>query len=719
MKKSGKSHDRHSIRKTLTAAVMALCLLLTGTPVTAEASPDMAGELEEKAFSSAELVRLAEERDIMALAYLADEIPLHEQASDDSAVTGTLESGQTVLIRDAAYNESEGSLWVYVSALAGETERSGYLDRQYLACSDERFLKWESESGVARVAGAESHSISSVTSDVAKFPTSYQQGLMNLKKAHPQWVFVPMNTGLKWETVITEELKGGRSLVYKTFPDYAKDGAYDDGNWFYATREILEYYMDPRNAFTEDRIFQFELLTYNANYHTESAVESFLANTFMRSPNAAPGTNMTYAHIFWAVGSEGGRNVSPFHLAARVYQEQGAGKSGLISGTYPGYEGYYNYFNVSASGTSTSQVITSGLKYAKNHGWNNAYASIAGGADVIAGNYIKKGQDTLYLQKYNVNPNASYALYTHQYMQNISAPTTEGANMKKLYANAGSLDNSFVFKIPVYNDMPASASDYPLPIRDARLTIPEEYDIDVDNVSEVWVNGVSYKPKVKNGKLLVEVRGDAGTNAVIYRYDEAGIPTGMYVWTLVFDEDDEEYTATARPGLTDLISYHGFSIRVSGDPGIRVKSGIDETLKETLISTGVNGYKLKEYGTIVTDKSNLTTYPLVKGGDGVVAGISYSKTSKGVVTDLVYETVDGRQRFTSVLTGLPYSAYDTVYSFRGYVILTKNSKNYVIYGPIVSRSMTELAGQALASGTYPEGTAEYAYLQGVLKDAEK
>ena len=175
---------------------------------------------------------------------------------------------------------------------------------------------------------------------------------------------------------------------------------------------------------------------------------------------------MTFSHIFWAIGAE--QQVSPFHLAARVYQEQGQGTSPLISGNYPGYEGYYNYFNISASGSTNEQVITNGLNYARNNGWDNAYASILGGANVISANYIKKGQDTLYLQKFNVSTTASNPVYTHQYMQNIAAPTSEALSMKKLYESAGALENTFVFKIPVYENMPAS----PCPVSYTHLTLP-------------------------------------------------------------------------------------------------------------------------------------------------------------------------------------------------------------------------------------------------------
>ncbi|MCM1091195.1 MAG: hypothetical protein NC092_02140 [Butyrivibrio sp.] len=664
------------------------------------------------------LSALAAERDIMALVYLGDEIEAYTSPSLDSEITATLTSGQTVYIQDASYNKEEDILWIYASFAGASGELSGYFDRRMLACSDERFLNWEKTNFADNaLQGMENKLYAadgrSVSADIAQFPESYQASLTTLKNLHPQWVFVPMETGLDWNTVISQELKGGRSLVHKSFPDYTKAGAYDDGNWFYATREILEYYMDPRNGLTEDRIFQFELLTYNETYHTEKAVERFLQNTFMRSPDPAPGTEMTYAHIFWAVGAEEGREVSPFHLAARVYQEQGQGTSGLISGKYPGYEGYYNYFNVGASGTTTAQVITNGLKYAKEHNWNNAYFSILGGADVISANYIKKGQDTLYLQKYNVNPKASHALYTHQYMQNISAPTTEGASIKKLYAQADSLNNSFVFKIPVYKNMPANASPYPSGSSGIALQIPSGYDI------TVWIDGVPYLPETQNGQQFVKYTDSNATNAVVYKYEDS-VPTSMYVWTLTYQ--DGKYTATPQSKLEGLLSYDGFSIRISGDSGIRMKAGIDASLKSTLVKSGVGGYKLKEYGILMTEQSSTSSNEsmdsFVKGGEGVLAAMSYGKDARGQQLDIIFETVDGRDRFTSVLVGLSADSYKKVYYFRSYAVLSKGGKDSIVYGPIVSRSMVSLAEQVCGSNDYAKDSDAYLYLQKIIEDAK-
>lgn len=693
---------KHRILRRAVCAVLACLMLAVSLPgnTAAVQAEGTGGQTE------TELSALAAERDMMALVYLCEEADVRSAAAWDSIAVAEVSAGQTVFIQDAVYNEEEGVLWIYVKFTAADGSCYGYIERGLLACSDERFLAWEEQflesmsisreemPGAGEI-GLYSVESGEVTADVAQFPASYQAELMKLKNQHPQWVFVPMNTGLDWNTVISNELTGGKSLVYKTFPDYTKNGAYDDGNWFYATRGILEYYMDPRNMLTESRVFQFELLTYNETYHTEQAVETFLQNTFMRSPDKAPGTVMTFAHIFWAIGKEEGREVSPFHLASRVYQEQGQGTSALISGTYPGYEGYYNYFNVGASGTTTTQVIVNGLKYAKEHDWYNAYYSILGGADTIAANYIKKGQDTLYLQKYNVNPNGSYPLYTHQYMQNISAPTTEGSSIRKLYASAGSLDNSFVFKIPVYKNMPAQACPYPadpstiVETTDFTLQIGSAYD------TTIWVDGVPYTPTVNGSDYTVVLPDKKAKSAVVYSYDSDGIPTGMYVWTL--SRQNGSYVATPQEELKDLLTYRGCSVRVSGDPGIRVKMELDDDAEAKLSGAGVDGYRLKEYGTLATDVENPAGNPFVKGKKGIVAQ-----------TQSAY-----------VLTSISPSRYNTVFSFRGYAVLTKNGTDTILYGPIVSRSMVSVAEQILTAGTYAEGSPEDTYLREILEDARQ
>lgn len=477
--------------------------------------------------ASAALRESVADREIMAVVYLSDYYEVKETPSREGETVLEVPSGQTVFIQDVCLSK-QNEVWMQIVLDYEGQEYEGYISRNNLACSDERFLAWEREYNLAIPINYAADA-QRVSADIAQFPVSYQPALTALKAIHPNWVFVPMNTGLDWNSVIANELTGGKSLVHKSFPDHLKNGAYDDGNWFYATEGVLKLYMDPRNSLTEDAIFQFEQLTYNATYHTEEALERFLQNTFMNSNQKAPGTVMTYAHIIWAVGAEATRQVSPFHLASRIYQEQGNGNSALISGTYPGYVGLYNYFNVGASGTTATEVIVNGLTYARNANpqWNNAYYSILGGADVISANYIRKGQDTLYLQKYNVNPSGSYPLYTHQYMQNIAAPTSEAKTIRNLYKNAGALESPFVFKIPVYNNMPAEAC--PMPVAE-QFSDVNKSSWQYPYVKYVVDNGLmAGKGKTANGSIIFEPNANMTREQFVQvLYSREGKPAAAY-----------------------------------------------------------------------------------------------------------------------------------------------------------------------------------------------
>lgn len=659
--------------------------------------------------AGAALEEIVQEREIMALVYLCDDLAIRGEADNNSGTVVTVPSGQMVEIQGVTVDE-EYQVWERVSAEVSGTVYEGYIPREYLACSDERFLEWEELYGMNPGAAVmlTGENATGVYADIEQFPESYRPALEALKQQHPNWTFVRQNTGLDFQTVINNELQGGKSLVYKSYGDYCKEGQHSP-NWYFASEDILKLYMDPRNSLQENAIFQFEQLTYNESYHTEAAVESFLNNTFMNSGSPAPLTDMTFSHIFWAIGAE--QQVSPFHLAARVYQEQGQGTSPLISGSYPGYEGYYNYFNISASGSTNEQVIINGLTYARNNNWNNAYASILGGANVISANYIKKGQDTLYLQKFNVSPTASNPVYTHQYMQNISAPTSEALSMKRLYESAGALENTFVFKIPVYENMPEIPCPMPTFSTNVVLQVPAGYD-----ASTIYVDGIPYTPQVRNNRRIVTVPDGNAQAAVVYRYNENGAPIGMYVWTLEYRNN--AYAVTEQPDLADLLTYHGFSIRITGKAGIRFKTGISTDLRARLLGDGVNGYYLKEYGTLVMNNANRASYPMIKGGEKVISGLAYGTDAGGAHQDSIYETVNGRYRYTSVLVGLPASQYKVEYAFRGYIILTKDGRDITIYGPAMARSIYSLAEQVLNMGTYPQGSDADTFLRKLISDAQ-
>lgn len=661
---------------------------------------------EEEAYiqeARAALQTLLQERPVMALVYLTDRYVV--RSAPNGAEVITVPSGQQVLIQDVVFTE-EYEPWVQVQLYSQDVEYTGYVERHFLACSDERFLEWEMLYGMnpGRMLMTVGDG-ASVYSGVDQFPESYRAALTALAQAHPNWIFAKFDTGLDWNTVVANEIAGERSLIPASYPEYMQNGLYSK-SWAYASEDALKYYLDPRNWLTESGIFQFEQLTYNASYHKEEGVQNFLNGSFMQGN--LPDEAITFSRMFQEAGNA--LNVSPIHLACRVYQEQGKnGTSPLISGTYPGYEGYYNYFNVGASGSTNEQVYVSGLQTAKDRGWNSARASILGGAQVISRNYIAQGQDTLYLQKFDVD--SSNGLYWHQYMQNICAPSSEGSNIRKLYAEAGALDNAFVFRIPVYNNMPGTPCEKPVQSFDIVLTPPAGY-----TDPHVYLDGVSYEASVKNGSYVITAPDGSARTAIMYQYSDSGVPAGMNVWLLNYDKTS--YKATEIPELRDLLTYHGFSIRITGRSGIRYKTGIAVETRQKLLGSGIQGYTLKEYGTLIMNNANRGTYPMVLGGQKVSKGVSYGTDGNGQHVDTIYEKADNRYRYTAVLVGLPVDQYKTEFAFRGYMTLTKDGQDITLYGPIVARNIYGLSRQLLDMGLYPEGSETANFLQQLVDDAD-
>jgi len=164
-------------------------------------------------------------------------------------------------------------------------------------------------------------------------------------------------------------------------------------------------------------------------------------------------TNKTYVDAFLDAAIK--NNISPYVLISRVIQEVGSQGSKIVSGTVTNYEGYYNFYNINAAGDTATETITNGLKKAKKEGWKTPYLAIVGGANFIKGNYLAVGQDTLYLNKWDlIGPD----YFNHQYMQNIEAPAHESIKTYNAYKSMNLLDNELVFTIPVFKNMPNKTS---------------------------------------------------------------------------------------------------------------------------------------------------------------------------------------------------------------------------------------------------------------------
>ena len=292
------------------------------------------------------------------------------------------------------------------------------------------------------------------------FPKSYAEKLAKLKVSHPNWQFVPYKVNATWDEVIAGETKyistnlinGSNTSLRNT-----EDGAYVNGKWtefagggwYSASKQTVKYFVDPRNFLNDGHVFMFEVLNFDSSVQTTELLQSLLNGTFM-SGNAFyyndnnEKVNISYAQTFRDAGEK--NQISSVHLISRVIQEQGSNGSSLSSGDNSEYPGYYNFFNINANGKTTSEVIHNGLAYAKKKGWNSPYKAIIGGASLL-NDYIKYGQNTLYLQKFDF---AGDTYYSTQYMQNVRAPYSESYTAYSAYVKNNSLDIKFTFSVPVF-----------------------------------------------------------------------------------------------------------------------------------------------------------------------------------------------------------------------------------------------------------------------------
>lgn len=326
--------------------------------------------------------------------------------------------------------------------------------------------------------------IESYEKELAKFPETYQAKIKKLHEIYPNAIFVKQDkffnwnkfteVEVNWNDMLNAQLSGKKSEIEANAPSNYKSSTCGETSkgkctWYIASKEAVEYYMNPYNFLDESRIFMFESQYYK-DYHIIEGVEKILSGTFMENKKCG-GSEKKYSEVILEAAAK--YNVSPYMLAARLKQEQGSkGKSALISGKYKGYENLYNYFNIQASGSNDETKITNGLKCANGtlvnskgkkvcdgNNWTTPYLSIIGGAKFIYKEYIGindtynvKGQMTNYLQKWDpYGP----VFGGHQYMQNIRAPYYESQSTFKSYSSFSGYKNyNYVFYIPIFKNAP-------------------------------------------------------------------------------------------------------------------------------------------------------------------------------------------------------------------------------------------------------------------------
>lgn len=359
------------------------------------------------------------------------------------------------------------------------------------------------------------------------FPEDYARPLTELHLLHPEWSFTPLliteeKPLYRWNYIIEQETKDAETNLISGLDDYrayrhsTNKETYDSG-YYQASTDAVEYFMDPRNFLNETDVFQFYDLSA-AHSVGLGEVSAVLAGTFMADARLENGK--TYAEYFLEVGQELG--VNPVYLAVKARQEQGvegvspvlggecgsllaeyyqngtqtsesgnkvlAPTEGFTSDELLALNGYYNLFNIKASGNGLFTIYYNAMTRAQegsehmteawgSPAWNTLWKSLYGGTYTIKTSFIDRYQNTIYLQKFNVDSRAGDRNFWGQYMQNVAGSLTESRTLFGAFASSGVLDGPCSFVIPVYGGMPNDPCADPARGRCSYLvTAPEKYN---------------------------------------------------------------------------------------------------------------------------------------------------------------------------------------------------------------------------------------------------
>ena len=292
-----------------------------------------------------------------------------------------------------------------------------------------------------------------------KYP-GYKELIDKLQEEHPNWTFTLFYTKLDWEEVIENEgHKDNTEYPTNLIPDSSKypedwkceidkDKTFDNGTWLCASDKAIKYQMDSRNILNNENIFQFAELKYVEGAQTKEGMYEITEGSFLE------GDSISEALI------QAGKNANldPYFIASRLIQEQGRNGTILSRGCEYNDAIVYNPFNIHAKGNSQQEIIQNAAQYAYEQGWDSLEKALIGGVEFLKEGYINVGQNTLYLQKFDV-VKQDESLYTHQYMQNLLAPQSEANNMKEIYEASNTVDAPLNFIIPLYENMPEEVSE--------------------------------------------------------------------------------------------------------------------------------------------------------------------------------------------------------------------------------------------------------------------
>ena len=351
--------------------------------------------------------------------------------------------------------------------------------------------------------------------DESLYP-GFKEKIKSLQAQYPNWTFKVLYTDLDWSDVISNEYvghnSGPRNMIQAT-TNYQGQWicpicSYTNSSWRCASQAAIEYMMDPRNSLNASDVFQFEELTINGC--DINAINSMISGTFLQG------------HANEIANSANATQINPYYIIARLIQEQGRNGSATSSGA----SGYYNPFNIGATGNSDAEEIENAINYAKNQGWNTLEKAITGGINFLSNDYIKQGQNTLYFQKFDVENNYN-GLYWHQYMQNLMAAQSEGNTLRKTYVDINSVSSAHTFIIPLYKNMPSTACSRPDGSANATVS---------GDIVKINANGGLNMRNAPNGSVI----GAVSSGEIVTRIEKVTSKVAGTYWDKIRRSNGEE-----------------------------------------------------------------------------------------------------------------------------------------------------------------------------------
>ncbi|MDT3995495.1 GW dipeptide domain-containing protein [Mammaliicoccus fleurettii] len=190
-----------------------------------------------------------------------------------------------------------------------------------------------------------------------------------------------------------------------------------------ATRAEVKDAMDT-SKYVNDPVQKYQFLDLNKSQN----ISPSKLNELLRGKGILENQGNAFSQASKAVG------INEIYLISHALLETGNGTSQLANGGNIDKNGkvdlnsktkYYNMFGV---GAIDKNALYGGIKYAQQAGWNTPEKAIFGGAQFIANNYIKAGQNTLYKMRFNPQKPG-----VHQYATGIDFSKSNAKRISDFY----------------------------------------------------------------------------------------------------------------------------------------------------------------------------------------------------------------------------------------------------------------------------------------------